>query len=94
MAKLVVISQPFAGLSYQLGRRWVTIGRNPTSDFQINETSVSGSHCEVLFRGRDLLVRDMRSTNGTFIQNTMVSEGVLGLGGILRLGDMEVDPED
>jgi CheY-like chemotaxis protein len=90
MAKLVVISQPFAGLSYQLGRRWVTIGRNPTSDFQINETSVSGSHCEVLFRGRDLLVRDMRSTNGTFIQNTMVSEGVLGLGGILRLGDMEV----
>src|SRR5205814_1048599 len=90
MAKLVVISKSHAGLSYQLGRRWVTIGRNAGNMFQINETSVSGQHCEVLFRGKELLVRDMRSTNGTFIKDTLITEGVLSMGGTLRLGDIEL----
>src|SRR5437899_65742 len=90
MAKLVVISKGQAGLSHELGQHWVTIGRAPGNVFQITESSVSGQHCEVLLRGSELVVRDMRSTNGTFIKGTMVTEGVLRMGEVLRLGEIDL----
>jgi CheY-like chemotaxis protein len=90
MAKLVVISKSQAGLAHQLGQRWVTIGRDPGNQFQIPESSVSGHHCEVLWQGDELLVRDLRSTNGTFIKDALITEGALGVGGVLRLGEVEL----
>src|SRR5262245_43151110 len=94
MARLVVISNSHAGLSYELGRRWVTIGRNPGNAFQITESSVSGHHCEVLLRGSVLLVRDLRSTNGTFINDALITEGVLDMGDTLQIGDVELRLEN
>jgi CheY-like chemotaxis protein len=90
MAKLVVISKAQAGLSYELGQHWVTIGRNPGNVFQIVESSVSGQHCEVSLRGEELVVRDMRSTNGTFIKGRMITEGILRIGEVLRLGEVDL----
>src|ERR1700704_3996363 len=90
MAKLVVISKGHAGLSHELGHQWVTIGRAPANVFQIPESSVSGQHCEVLFRGSELVVRDMRSTNGTFIKGTLITEGILRIGEVLHLGEVEL----
>src|SRR5688572_27510649 len=93
MAKLVVISEAKAGLSHQLDTHWMTIGRAATNQFQILEASVSGQHCEVLLRGEELVVRDMRSTNGTFINDVMITEGVLKPGEVLRLGEIELKLE-
>ncbi|HWX23152.1 MAG TPA: response regulator [Candidatus Binatia bacterium] len=90
MAKLVVISKSQAGLSCRLGDHWVTIGRGPDNEFQIAEPSVSGRHCEVLFRDDELLVRDLRSTNGTYLKDALITEGVLRVGQVLRLGEVEL----
>src|SRR5689334_61937 len=90
MSKLVVISNSLIGLSHPLGKQWVTIGRAPGNGFQIVESSVSGHHCEVLLRGNELAVRDMRSTNGTFIDGKLIVEGTLKKGQVLRLGDVEL----
>jgi CheY-like chemotaxis protein len=90
MSKLVVINPGLTGLSHELGARWVTIGRAERNVFQIVETSVSGVHCEVLLRGNELAVRDLRSTNGTFIDGRTVTEGVLKPGQTLRLGEVEL----
>jgi pSer/pThr/pTyr-binding forkhead associated (FHA) protein len=90
MVKLVVISKAQLGLRYELGRHWVTIGRSPVNAFQIADSSISGQHCEVRLRGQELDVRDMRSTNGTFINGTMLTEGVLKAGATLRLGEVEL----
>ena len=86
MSRLVVISEGSAGLSHELGGHWVTIGRGDKNAFQIVERSVSNQHCEVLLRGNELVVRDLRSTNGTFIGGKMISEAVLQPGQTLRLG--------
>ena len=90
MSKLVVISDGLAGLAYELGSRWVTIGRGDRNAFQIVERSVSSQHCEVLLRGNELMVRDLRSTNGTFIDGETISEAVLQPGQTLRLGLVEL----
>ena len=67
-----------------------TIGRVEDNTFQIAEASVSSHHCEVLLRGNDVVVRDLNSTNGTFIGGEKVTESVLKPGQILRLGQIEM----
>src|SRR5215471_7961884 len=90
MAKLVIISKEHTSLSHELGKQWVTIGRGPGNAFQILESSVSGQHCEVLWRDNQLQVRDMRSTNGTYIKGRLVTEGVLRVGETMHLGEVEL----
>jgi CheY-like chemotaxis protein len=90
MSRLVAITPGLSGLSYELGTHWVTIGRADDNAFQIVETSVSSQHCEVRLRGNELDVRDLRSTNGTFIEGKTIIEAVLQAGQTLRLGDVEL----
>jgi hypothetical protein len=67
-----------------------TIGRVEDNTFQIAEPSVSSHHCEILLRGSDVVVRDLNSTNGTFINGEKVAESVIKPGQILRLGQIEM----
>jgi len=90
MARLVVISKGQAGLSHELGAQWVTIGRAPRNSFQLIESSISGHHCEVRLIGDILHVRDMRSTNGTFINGVQVTEGEVKAGEVFRVGEIEL----
>jgi predicted component of type VI protein secretion system len=91
MAKLVLLSTGFTGRTQDLKVDKTTIGRVEDNVFQIAEPSVSSHHCEVLPQGNDVLVRDLGSTNGTFINGEKVtSEAVLKIGQILRLGQVEM----
>ena len=91
MAKLVVLSEGMTGQSYELKVDKTTIGRVDDNTFQIAQSSVSSHHCEVLLRGTDIVIKDLNSTNGTFINNQPVKdEAVLKPGQILRLGEVEI----
>jgi CheY-like chemotaxis protein len=90
MAKLVVLTKSLNGLSHELGENWITIGRADGNAFQIAEPSVSGRHCEVRLRGDELAVRDLLSTNGTFVAGKKIVEGVLQPGQALRVGEVEL----
>src|SRR6266516_7736097 len=90
MAKLVVLSEGFTGLTCELKVDKTTVGRLDDNAFQIAEPSVSSHHCELTRRGADLLVKDLNSTNGTFINGEKVAEAVLKPGQILRLGMIEM----
>jgi CheY-like chemotaxis protein len=91
MPKLVVVSQALSGLSHELSGSWVTIGRADGNTFQIVEASISGRHCEVRLQGDELVVRDLLSTNGTFIQGRKIAEAALKPGQTLRLGNVELN---
>jgi CheY-like chemotaxis protein len=93
MPKLVVINKGLTALSHELGEKWVTIGRHDSNTFQIAEISVSGRHCEVRLRGEELAVRDLQSTNGTFVDNKKIVEGVVKPGQTLRVGEVELRVE-
>jgi pSer/pThr/pTyr-binding forkhead associated (FHA) protein len=90
MARLVVLTEGFTGLSHELKAEKVSIGRVEDNSFQIAEPSVSSHHCEVLKRGNDFIVKDLNSTNGTFVDGEQVTEATLKPGHILRLGQVEV----
>ena len=91
MAKLVVLSAGLNGRTHDLNVDKTTIGRVEDNTFQIADPSVSSHHCEVLVRGKDVVVKDLNSTNGTFINGERVtSEAVIKPGQILRLGQIEM----
>jgi len=78
------------GRTHELKVDKTTIGRVEDNTFQISEPSVSSHHCEVLMRGSDVVVRDLNSTNGTFVNGEKVTEAVIKPGQILRLGQIEM----
>ena len=84
MAKLVVLSEGFTGRTYELKVEKTTIGRLEDNSFQIAEPSISSHHCEVLLRGNDFVVKDLNSTNGTFVSGERVTETPLKPGQIGR----------
>src|ERR1700722_10232343 len=90
MAKLVVLTQSMAGRSCDLTAERTTVGRVEDNTFQIAEPSVSSRHCEILLQGSDILIKDLGSTNGTFINGEKITEGILKPGQTLKLGNIEL----
>ena len=90
MAKLVLLSQGLTGQTHELKVDKTTIGRVEDNTLPIAEASVSSHHCEILLKGADVVVHDLNSTNGTFINGEKITESVLKPGQILRLGQIEM----
>ena len=90
MATLVAVTPGLAGLSHELSDNWTTIGRADGNAFKIAELSVSGRHCEVRLRDDELVVRDLCSTNGTFVGGKKISEDILKPGQTLRIGGVDL----
>ena len=65
------------------------VGRSPDNDLH-----VSGFHCEIHVSEETILVKDLASTNGTFIDGQPVQEAVLQSGQVLRLGFVELRLEE
>jgi len=93
MAKLVILTQGMTGRAHELNVDRTTIGRVEDNTFQIADPSVSSHHCEVLLRGAEVLIRDLNSTNGSFINDARITESVLKPGQTLRLGQIELKLE-
>jgi hypothetical protein len=75
-------------LELKLGRN--RIGRSPENDFQIVHATISSTHCELVLKDTDVILRDLESTNGTFLDGEKVREIKLAAGQIVRLGDVEL----
>ena len=90
MPRLVVLSEGLTGRSHELKAERTTIGRVEDNTFQIPDSSVSSHHCEILLKGSEVVVKDLNSTNGTFINGNQITEAPLKPSQILRLGQVEV----
>jgi FHA domain len=69
------------------------IGRRPGNHLQIDEPSVSGAHCELVLGAEVMIVTDLGSSNGTFIDGVLVREGFLFPGQTLTLGQVDLEVE-
>lgn len=89
MPRLVLLTEGFTGRSFELKAERSTVGRLEDNNFQIPAPSISGHHCEILLRGSEVVVKDLDSTNGTFINGEQVTELVLQVGQTVRFGSVE-----
>ena len=71
------------------------IGKDSSADYCIDGNgSISRSHAKFVIKGRECYLTDMRSTNGTFLNNVRVSpnqEMLLKSGDIIRISDEEFE---
>ena len=66
-------------------------GRDPENHFPVNHPSVSTHHCELILTADGVVLRDLGSTNGTFLDGQPVQQALLAPGQKLRLGEVEFE---
>src|SRR5690349_17786715 len=70
-----------------LGAEPQVLGRDPSRPFHLPDADVSRSHCEVRLVGDRVLVRDLGSTNGTFVDGVRIeAERALPVSSQLQIG--------
>jgi len=74
-------------VEYPLTEGTVTLGRDPSCDIRFPEPSLSRRHLMCTLRGRELVVRDLNTKNGTFIGFQRIEEAHLRPGVRLRAGN-------
>ena len=67
-------------------RETLTIGRDPENDVQIDNLAVSARHACIEKRGTGYVVRDLSSTNGTFVGGERVVDKALADGDAVTIG--------
>lgn len=73
------------GSLYPLARAITRLGRGTDTDIRIDDPGVSRHHCEIVL-GTNVVLRDLKSTNGTWVSGERVSELVLTDGTAIQLG--------
>lgn len=65
----------------------LAIGRTVPADIILSDSEVSRSHCRIALEGDELIVSDLDSTNGTFIDGNRISGmALLPVGSVLQIG--------
>ena len=85
-ACLVVIYGLDLGKKYNVDRPSIVIGRSSKADIQIDQESVSRNHCKLINTGKSIMLRDLGSTNGTYVNDELVDEYVLRDGDLIKIG--------
>lgn len=67
-----------------------TVGRGPRADFVMDAALVSRLHCRLLVQDDALIVENLGSTNGTYINDKPVDRATLRAGDRLRTGRVEL----
>ena len=63
--------------TFQMDRGKVTIGRNADNDIQIDNLAVSAYHARIMEHRGHILIEDLTSTNGTFVNDKRIAKGAL-----------------
>ena len=85
-ACLVVIYGLELGRKYNLENANIIIGRSSKSDVQIDQESVSRNHAKMINTGKSIILRDLGSTNGTYVNDQLIDEYVMRDGDFIKIG--------
>jgi S-DNA-T family DNA segregation ATPase FtsK/SpoIIIE len=90
--QLRVVGGPDAGGTMSLGRGRLVIGRAEDADVQIDDPDVSRAHLELNIDQQGVRVRDLDSTNGTWVSHTqtVLESRKVTFGEFLRIGNSTV----
>ncbi|MCO6440346.1 MAG: GGDEF domain-containing protein [Nitrococcus mobilis] len=85
-ACLVVINGIDLGKKYCLTQASTLVGRSSEADIQIDEDAISRRHAVIEGHGDRFVIRDLDSTNGTYVNDRVVHEHSLGDGDQIKIG--------
>ena len=65
----------------------VSIGRSRVCEIRLEDTTVSGQHCRIISEDGKHCLYDLRSTNGTYVNDKKVRKVELKEGDIIKVGE-------
>jgi transcriptional regulator with GAF, ATPase, and Fis domain len=83
---VIVLSGAQRGQSAPL-RGKVRVGKAPDNDLVVLDETVSRHHCEIARVPEGVRVRDLGSTNGTYVEHARITDAVTPVGSVVRVGD-------
>ena len=84
--RLQVLSGPDAGEPKDYETSVLRIGARRGCDLELSDTKVSGLHCEIRLDERGYRLRDMESTNGTWVGGYRVQDLYINPGTVIHVG--------
>ena len=86
MAKLSLMFEDKIVKEVPVGSRPIGIGRSPDNDLPVDNLAVSNYHARVYFEGGRLVVEDLDSLNGTFVNDLRIERATLHDGDSIHIG--------
>jgi len=90
MASLIRVSGEDPGDVIRLQPGVNRFGTGEECDFIVDHSSVSAAHCDMIVDDEGLVVRDLDSQNGTFVDEDPVAESKVLIGQTIRLGEVRL----
>lgn len=91
MPELTIRSGPQAGTGFSVDRPSIRIGRGSGSDLILQDTQASRQHAEISRQGNEYVIRDLSSTNGTFVNGQRITGPQrLRHGDQIRIGETQI----
>jgi two-component system, cell cycle response regulator len=85
-AYLTVIAGNRAGEMFKLEGEEIILGRGPQSGVHLDSDGVSRKHARVVRQGDDFLIEDLKSTNGTWVEDRRITFHKLKDGDRVQVG--------
>jgi hypothetical protein len=89
-ASLRPMEGDMAGRDFPMHKTLISVGRGLDNDLVIDDPRVSRHHAQITFRHSHYLLRDQRSTNGTFVNGQPIETVVLASGDRVSFGGFEL----
>lgn len=86
MAKLTLSFNDQVIAEYELDKEQMTIGRKADNDIQIDNLAVSSHHARILTILNDSFIEDQNSTNGTYVNGSLIRKHALQDGDTIMIG--------
>ena len=83
---LTIIKGPLEGQSFPLSSFPMVIGRDPSSDLFLNDRTVTRRHASVDIIDNEVVICDLNSMNGTWVNGEACDRAVLEDGAIVQIG--------
>lgn len=91
MASIIQLVDGVVGNRFEIPAKGLKFGRISTSTVVIDDLAVSSEHAEIILRqdekaNKQFILRDLQSTNGSFVNEQRVQEQLLRHKDVVRIG--------
>ena len=83
---LTIIKGPQTGNTFELEGPETTIGRDPANGIFLNDMTVSRAHAKIVRNAAGVLIEDLGSLNGTWVDGAIVNSAPLHDGSSVQIG--------
>jgi pSer/pThr/pTyr-binding forkhead associated (FHA) protein len=91
MAKLILKFEQSVLKEVAIGDRPVTVGRLPDNDLQVDNLAVSSHHARIYKEGANIVVEDLNSLNGTFVNKQRITKLQVKPGDAIMIGKHSIE---